>query len=144
MTAYLMSYQKELYFYVARASILILSFCSRATNNFFKFHFRSYPIPSLRLLAHFGRSKLLYPLLARMLVTLLHPPWWLRHLLQTEIVTSFFLLSWDLVLLGFEGLPFTLSSHSRLMSSSFSSLMVIVVSLSTPILCLASVIVLFV
>ena len=86
---------------------------------------------------------MLYPLLARMLVTLLHLPWWLHHLLQTEIVTSFVLLPCDWVLLGFEGLSFLLLFHSLLMSSLSPSLMVVVASLKTPILCLASVIELF-
>jgi len=78
-----------------------------------------------------------------MLVTLLHLLWWLRHLLQTEIVTSFIFLPWDWILLGFEGLSFILSSYSRLTSSLSPSLMVVVASLNTPIVCLANVIELF-
>ena len=56
---------------------------------------------------------------------------------------SFFLLPWNWVLLGFKGLSFLLQFCSQLMNSFSPLLMVVVVSLSAPILCLASVIKLY-
>ena len=68
-----------------------------------------------------------------MLLTSSHSPWWLQHFLHTEIVTCFFFLPCNWVLLDFEGLSFLLLSYSLLMNPLSPSLMVIIVSPSTHI-----------
>ena len=112
-------------------------------NVFFKFHFRSYPLPSPRFVHAFPAKWTSLSTVGANVGNVVASSLVVTSSLTAEIVTSFFFLPWDWILLGFEGFSFTLSPYSRLMSSLSPSLIVVVASLNTPIVCLANVIELF-